>query len=124
MKYWRGYLVAAVFAAITWALMQLGQQFTTLVDMVYPYVIRTFQGILAQWSGSVDFVLWQVLAMALVVLGLASIVLMVVLKWNPIQWFGWVLAAASIVYMLNTLVFGLNYFAGPMAEDIRLEVGE
>ena len=124
MKYWRGYLVAAIFAAVTWALMQLGQQFTTLVDMVYPYVIRTLQGMLAQWSGSVDFVLWQVLAAAVVVLGLASIVLMVVLKWNPIQWFGWVLAACSLVYMLHTLVFGLNYFAGPMAEDIRLEVGE
>mgnify|MGYP003312163279 CR=1 FL=1 len=50
------------------------------------------------------------------------IVLMIVFKWNPIQWFGWVLAAASFVYMLNTLVFGLNYFAGPLAEDIRLEV--
>ncbi len=124
MKYWRGYLTAAIFAAITWALIQLGQQFTTLVDMVYPYVIRTFQGMLAQWSGGVDFVLWQLLAMAAVVLLLASVVLMVVLKWNPIQWFGWVLAACSLVYMLNTLVFGLNYFAGPIAEDIRLEVGE
>lgn len=124
MKYWRGYLVAAIFAAITWALMQLGQQFTTLVDMVYPYVIRTLQGFLAQWSGSVDFVLWQVLAMAAVIIGLASIVLMVILKWNPIQWFGWVLAVCSIVYMLNTLVFGLNYFAGPIADDIRLDMGE
>ena len=123
MKYWRGYLVAFIFAVITWALMQFGQSFTGLVDMVYPYVIRTLQNMLAEWSSSVDFVVWQVLVMALVILGLATAVLMIVLKWNPIQWFGWVLAAASVVYMLYTLVYGLNYFAGPMAEDIRLEVG-
>ena len=61
--------------------------------------------------------------MAMVVLGLATAVLMIVLKWNPIQWFGWILAAASGVYMLYILLFGLNYFAGPLADDIRLETG-
>jgi len=123
LKYWRGYLTAFIFAVITWALMQFGQSFTGLVDMVYPYVIRTLQNMLAQWSSSVDFVVWQTAVLALVVIALASAVLMIVLKWNPIQWFGWVLAAASCLYMLHTLVFGLNYFAGPLAEDIRLEVG-
>ena len=123
MKYWRGYLTAFIFAVITWALMQFGQSFTGLVDMVYPYVIRTMQNMLAQWSSSVDFVVWQTAVLALVIVGLASAVLMIVLKWNPIQWFGWVLAAASCLYMLYTLFFGLNYFAGPLAEDIRLEVG-
>jgi hypothetical protein len=122
LKYWRGYLTAFIFAAITWALMQFGQAFTNIVDMVYPYVIRTLQNMLAQWSGGVDFVVWQMLVMVMLIIGLATVVLMVILKWNPIQWFGWVLAAASFVYMLNTLVFGLNYFAGPLAEDIRLEV--
>lgn len=122
MKYWRGYLVAAIFAVVTWGLMQLGSQFTTLVDMVYPYVIRTLQTMLAEWSSGVDFALWQTIAMALVILGLASLVLMIVLKWNPVQWFGWVLAVCSGIYMLHTLVFGLNYFAGPMAEDIRLDM--
>lgn len=124
MKYWRGYLTAAVFAAITWALMQLGTKFTNLVDMIYPYVIRTAQTMLASWSGSVDFVLWQVLIVAVAVVALASLVLMVVLKWNPVQWFGWVLAVVSGVFMLHTLFFGLNHYAGPMADDIRLEVVE
>ena len=124
MKYWRGYLTAAVFAAITWGLMQLGTQFTTLVDMIYPYVIRTLQTMLAQWSSGVDFVLWQVLAVVFGLLALASLVLMIVLKWNPVQWFGWILAVCSGVFMLNTLVFGLIHYAGPLAEDIRLDVVE
>ena len=122
MKYWRGYLTAAIFGAITWALMTFGQRFTTLVDMIYPYVMRTLQSILAGWSSGVDFNLWQLGVIALVSVGLASVVIMIVMKWNPIQWIGWVLAVASGLYMCHTLVFGLNYFAGPLAEDIRLEI--
>lgn len=92
LKYWFGYLTAAIFGAITWVLMRFGERFSTLVDMVYPYVIRTSESILAQWAGGVDFPVWQLLAVALGALILASIVLMIVLKWNPIQWGGWVLA--------------------------------
>lgn len=124
MKYWRGYLVAAIFGAITWVLMQFGSRFTTLVDMVYPYVIRTLQDMLANWSGTVDFCLWQVIVMALVVVVMASVVLMILWKWNPVQWFGWVLALCSMIFMLHTLVYGLNYYAGDIAQDVRLQAYE
>ena len=123
MKMLRGYLTAAILGALTWVLMQFGQRFTTLVDMVYPYVIRTLQGYLATWSGSVDMLIWQVLAVSLGVLALGGLVTVIVMKWNPISWFGWVLAAVSFVYLIHTAVFGLNYYAGPLAEDLRLEVG-
>ena len=101
--------------------MAYGQRFSALVDMIYPYVTRTLQTMLAQWSGQVNFCLWQLLAVALGVLVLASIVLMIVLKWNPIQWFGWVLAVGCCVYCLHTALYGLNYYAGPIAEDLRLD---
>jgi hypothetical protein len=102
--------------------MAFGSRFTTLVDMVYPYVIRTAQTMLAEWSSGVDFLLWQLGAIVLLVLALASLVLMIILKWNPIQWFGWVLAACTFVYMIHTAVFGLNYYAGPLPDDIRMEI--
>lgn len=124
MKYWRGYLTAAIFGAITWVLLQFGEKFTTLVDMVYPYITRTLQTMLSDWSSGVDFLLWQVIALFLGVLVLASIVLMIVLKWNPIQWLGWVLAAASCLFMLHTAVYGLNTYAGPLAEDIRMDTSD
>mgnify|MGYP002745364861 CR=1 FL=1 len=66
MKYLRGYLAAGIFAAITAVLMAYGQRFATLVDMIYPYVTRTLQTMLAQWSGQVNFCLWQLLAVVLV----------------------------------------------------------
>ena len=124
MKYWAGYLTAAIIGAISWAFMQMAQKFTTLVDMVFPYVLRILQDTLSEWSAGLDFCLWQTLAVAGGALVIASIVLMVVMRWNPIQWGGWVLAAASVVVLLHTLTFGLNYHAGPLADDIQLEVKE
>ena len=122
MKYLRGYLTAGISGAITWVLMAYGQRFSTLVDMVYPYVTRNLQDILAQWSSQVDFCLWQLLAVALGVLLLCSVVLMIVLKWNVVQWLGWVLAVFSCIYTLHTAVFGLNFYAGPISEDLRLDM--
>ena len=124
MKYWFGYLTAAIIGAITWVLMPFGQQFSTLVDMVYPYVIRTLQDILAGWSGTVDFLLWQLLAVALAVVVLASLVAVLATKKSVIAWGGWVLSACALVYLLHTAVWGLNYYAGPLSEDLRMEVSQ
>ena len=124
MKYWFGYLTAAIIGALTWVLMQFGERFQTLVDMVYPYVIRTLQSFLAQWSGSVDFLLWQLLAIALAVVVLASLVAVIAARKSIIAWGGWVLSAFSLIYLLHTLVWGLNYYAGPLSDDIRMEVSQ
>ncbi len=124
MKYWRGYLVAGIVAVVTWAMTRFAARYTELVDMVYPYLTRTMQTFLANWTGGVDFCLWQVLAVLLVVLLLASVVLMILFRWNPVQWLGWVLAVVSVVWMLHTGVYGLNYYAGPLADDVRIEVAE
>lgn len=122
MKYWRGYLTAAILALITWGLIQLGGRFTDLVDMVYPYLTRTVQTFLADWTGGVDFCVWQVAAVLLGVAVLVSVVLMIVLRWNPVQWLGWVLTGAVLIYFLHTCIYGLNYKAGTLAEDVRLDV--
>ena len=122
MKYWRGYLVAAIFAAISWALVQFAQAHSVLVDMIYPYVTRMFITSMADWTGSMSFCLWQVILVGLIAAGIASIVLMVVLRWNPVQWFGWVMAVVMCISMCNTVVYGLNAYSSPLADDIRLEV--
>ena len=124
MKYLGGYITAAVLGAISWVLMQFGERYSELIDMVYPYVIRTMQTFLAEWSGSVDFLLWQLLAIALAVVILASLVVVLASKKNLIAWGGWALAALSLVYVLHTLLWGLNYYAGDLADDMRLEVAQ
>ena len=122
MKYWRGYLTAAIFTAITLALRQLGERYSTLVDMVYPYVTRSIQGFLAVWTSAVDFNVWQIVGIALVVVALAVLVLTVIFKRSVIQWAGWVLAVCSIFACLHTAIYGLNYYAGPIESDLRLEM--
>lgn len=121
MKYWRGYLTAAIFAVFTWGLREFARAHTALVDLIYPYVTRMAQNFLVDWNGSVEYCLWQVLLLVILALVIASIVLMIVFKWNPFQWFGWVCAVVTAVIFLNTVVYGLNEFAGPLSDDIRLE---
>lgn len=121
MKYWRGYLVAAILAACTWALREFARAHSVLVDMIYPYVTRMAQSFLAEWSSGVDFCVWQMLLLAMIALVVASAVLMIIFKWNPIQWGGWVCAAVALVVFINAGVFGLNQFSGPLSEDMRLE---
>ena len=122
MKYWFGYLTAGIFAAITWVLLQFGEKYTVLVDMVYPYVIRNVQNYLAQWTSVVDYPIWQLLAIALLVVILATLVLTIILKRNLIQWAGWVAAGFAALFMLHTLLWGLSYHTGDLSEDLRLEV--
>ena len=124
MKYWRGYLIGGIIAAIAYGINLLASKYTTLVDMFYPYVSRTVQNFLTQWSSDVSFCVWQVALVVLLVLVMVSIVLMILLRWNPIQWFGWVAAVVAVIYFANTCLFGLNQHAGPLADDIRLDVTE
>lgn len=122
LKYWRGYIAAAALALLTWGLTKFAAAHGALVDMVYPYVSRLIQDALAEWTSGVSFCLWQVLAVLLVVLFLASIVAMILLKWNVIQWLGWVLSGVCLLWCLHTGMYGLNQYSSSLAEDIRLNV--
>lgn len=124
MKYWRGYLVAAIFTGIALALANFAQNNAELIDMVYPYITRLIQSYLVDWSSGVSFCLWQVLLAAGGVLVLALIVMMIVARWNPVQCIGWVTAVFSFVFMLHTGLYSLNYHAGPLASDIRMDMSE
>lgn len=124
MKYWRGFLVAAIFAVISGALLAFAKAHSALVDMIYPYVSKSLVSTFADWSSNVSFCLWSVIVLALVVVLLVSIILMFILRWNSIQWLGWVMAGIMFMSMFSTVLFGLNKHAGPLAEDIGLEITE
>lgn len=124
MKYWRGYLTAAILAAINIGLLGIAARYTKLVDMFFPYLSRTMQNFLADWTGTVAVNLWQLLLVLALVILLVTVVLMIVLKWNFVQWLGWVLAVCSLVFLLNTGIYGMNVYAGPLADDLRLDMSE
>lgn len=120
MKYWRGYLVAAIVAILDWALIQFVKAHSQLMDVVYPYMTRLIQNGLTQWSSGTDICLWQLLLLMLVVLGLFTVILMVIFHWNPVQWFGWVLASVTVVQLLSTGLYGMNMHVGSIADDLRI----
>ena len=121
MKYWRGYLTAGILLACTWALREFAKAHSVLVDMIYPYVTRMAQMFLSGWSSGVEFCVWQMLLLTLIAVILATAVLMIILKWNPIRWGGWVCTVVAAVIFLNTGLYSLNDFSGPLSEDIRLK---
>ena len=124
MKYWRGYLVAGIIAALTAMVTAFAATHTKLVDMVYPYISRMIMDYMAGWSAGVSGILWQTILTFFIVILLATLVLVIVFKWNPIQWFGWVLAVMSVFSLISTGMYGLNKYAGPIEEDMRLELKE
>ncbi len=119
MKYWIGYLIAAIFAAITWALHQFAAAHQVLVDMIYPYISRMIVTALAGINAGGSPV-WQALLIWGIVILLVTVALMLIFKWNFFQWLGWVLAAVSCVVLLNTGIYGLNAYASPLADDMSL----
>ena len=122
MKLWRGYLVAFILAALSWALVAFAKTHSVLVDMIYPYVTRLITSSMADWTGGMPFCLWQALLIGMAALGIGSVILMVLFRWNPIQWGGWVLAVVMFFSSCHTVLYGLNQYASPLADDIQLEV--
>ena len=122
MKYWRGYLTAAILGALTWILIQMGQRFTNLVDMVYPYVTRSVQTFLTAWTGGFDFLVWQTAILFLIIVLIATLVLVFIFRAKVIRWLGWAVAAIAAVVLLHTGLYGLNQYSGPIEDDLRLDM--
>ena len=124
MKYWRGYLAAAIFAAISWGFVSFAKAHPVMIDMVYPYLTRIYISSMVGWSAGTSACIWQVLLILGVIAIIATAVLMVVLKWNFGQWLGWVLAVVFGINMLTTVSYELNAYASPLADDIRLNIAD
>lgn len=122
MKYWRGYLAALIFFAISMAATWFALGHSTLVDMIYPYMTRLIVGTIADWSAGFAGCLWQTLLIVLVVLGVGGLVATILTKRSVIRYIGWVLAVVCFISMGNNLLFGLNQYASPVNEDVRLDM--
>lgn len=124
MKNWRGYLTAIIFAAITWGFVHFARNHPVMIDMVYPYLTRIYISSMASWASGTAACIWQVLLILLITAIIASGVLMVIFRWNIVQWAGWVLAVVMGVSMVTTVSYSLNAYASPLADDIRLDISD
>jgi len=72
----------------------------------------------------VNILVWQVLLVSMIVIALAILVVVILFKGSVVRYVGWVLAFASVLFFLHTGIYGLNYCAGPIADDIRMSVDD
>lgn len=121
MKTLKGYLFALVFGAITFMCTLLARSYGAVLDSFYPYMTRQFLGGLAWVTSALPFTIWQTAVYLLVIGLIISIVLMVRRKWQFFRWLGWVACLVSFVWMCHTLFYGLNFYASPLSDNIKLE---
>lgn len=121
MKKYLGYFVAAGSLLLTFAITALAKRYGQLLDAFYPYVTRWIQKILAGISSFFPFTLWQAIAVLLVVLFFGTLVLVIWKRKSIIRWLGWVLAIVSLGWCAHTGIYGLNFYASSLSQDIRLE---
>ena len=121
MKKYVGYFVAAGGLLLTLAITALARRYGELLDAFYPYVTRWVQKILAGISGIFPFTLWQVLAVLLVLTFLLVLTLVIWKKKSIVRYIGWVLAIVSLGWCAHTTIYGLNFYASTLSQDIRLE---
>ena len=121
MKKYLGYFVALGGLLATFAITALAKRYGDLLDTFYPYVTRWGQKILAGISGIFPFTLWQAIAIGLVVLLFGTLALVIWKRKSVIRWFGWVLAVVSLGWCAHNAIYGLNFYASSLSQDIRLE---
>ena len=84
---------------------------------------RTVEGALASVTGVVPFAVWDVLALALIVMALLGIVRVIRTRKGLLAWLSWVVLVASVTATLF-VGWALNHYAPPLANDLGLEVSE
>ncbi len=124
MKKYLGFLVAAAAALLTLGMTALARRYGQLLDTFYPYVTRFLQNILSAISGIFPFTLWQAAVIVLILLLFTTLGLVIWKKRSMIRWLGWVLAIVSIGWSTHVGIYGLNFYASALSEDIRLEAVE
>lgn len=116
-----GYLLAVISLGIYFAMTALAKRYCQLLDTFYPYVTRWGQRVLSAISSVFPFTLWQVLAVLLVLLLIFTFALAIRRKRSLIRWLGWVLAVVSLGWCAHVGIYGLNFYASALSEDIRMD---
>ena len=116
-----GYILAVISFGIYLGITALAKRYGQLLDTFYPYITRWGQKVLAAISSIFPFTLWQALAVVLVLLLLGTLGLVIWKKKSIIRWLGWVLAIVSFGWTAHTGIYGLNFYASALSQDIRLE---
>lgn len=114
---------AAVLLILTWLSMAIAKNLGSLAFPAYRTFSRNILANIASVTGDLPFALWEVLLVLLILLLIYSVIHMIRKK-KILSWLSNMLLTASIFVFAFTVLWGLNHYAPPLAEELDLEIRE
>ena len=112
--------LSGIFAVLTGLLVLAAVFLKAPFFEVYPEVSRWIVGALAKITSIVPVPLWEILALLLIALFIFTLV-RAIIKRRMVRWLTGLLLIAVIFAFAFVAVWGLNYYAPPMAQRLGLE---
>lgn len=122
MRIVRRFVFTAAFLIAAVLMIRAAKQYGDFLFMFYPGVMREVQAFLAEFSIKLDYLLWQRLALIALCWAGITLLLDILFQENLLRWISGITAVAAFLLCAYVGLNGLNHYAPPVAEGMRLEV--
>lgn len=122
MRIIRRFVFTAAFLAAAVLLIRAARQYGDFLFMFYPGIMREVQVFLSELTMKMDYLLWERIALVMLIWAGVTLLLDIILQENLLRWVSGMTAAAAFFVCLWVGLYGLNYYAPSIAESMRLDV--
>lgn len=122
MRIIRRFVFTAAFLAAAVLLIRAARQYGDFLFMFYPGIMREVQVILSEMTMKMDYLLWERIALVLLIWAGITLLLDIILQENLLRWVSGITAVAAFLVCAWVGLYGLNYYAPPISESMRLDV--
>ncbi len=114
------FTVAFLIAAVL--LIRAARQYGDFLFMFYPGIMREVQVILSEVTMKMNYLLWERIALVLLIWAGITLLLDIILQENLLRWISGITAVSAFLVCAWVGLYGLNYYAPSVSESMRLEV--
>lgn len=122
MKIVRRFIFTAAFLFAAILMIRAAKEHGDFLFMFYPGIMREIQFILSELTIQLDYLLWERIALILLIWAGVTLLLDIILQENILRWISGVTAVAAFVFCAYVGLSGLNHYAPSVAEGMRMEV--
>ena len=122
MRIVRRFVFTAAFLVAALLMIRGARQYSDFSFMFYPGILREVETFLSELTAKLDYVLWERIALVLLIWAGVTLLLDIILQENLLRWVSGVTAVAAFLLCAFVGLSGLNRYAPSVAESMRLEV--
>ena len=122
MRIVRRFVFTAAFLVAALLMIRGARQYSDFLFMFYPGILREVETFLSELTAKLDYVLWERIALVLLIWAGVTLLLDIILQENLLRWVSGVTAVAAFLLCAFVGLSGLNRYAPSVAESMRLEV--